>query len=115
MALSDREIEESIVNGFTDDNKINDYLERLRILKTNVIKDIDPSYCNMLGNVFNNYEKIRLYYPDPEYRQAQIVCILMVFKKNKALKKEMRSCYNQWKALNTGLKYLVENERMVCL
>lgn len=111
MTISDKEIEESIVKGYDNKNTVNLYLDRLRILKTNVIKDKDPSYFKILVNVFKNYEKIRLYYPNLESRKAQIVCILAVFNKNEILQDEIRKPYEQWKAFLKSLKYLIENEK----
>lgn len=111
MTISDTEIEASIVNGFDNKNTVRLYLDRLRILKTNVIKDKDPSYFKILVNVFKNYEKIRLYYPNLESRKAQIVCILAVFNQNEILKDEIKKPYEQWEAFLKALKHLIEDEK----
>ena len=112
MTISDKDIEESITNGYDNNATIKLYLTRLKTIRDIIIQEKNTSYFKIIANPLDNYVKIREYYPNLESRKAHVSCILVIFKMSPFLKEELKEDYEQWCSYFKNINYLIEKKQL---
>ena len=95
MVISDNEIEKQLESIYTNKNTYLNYIHRLQRLRDKIVKC--ESYIALVSTPTENYDKIRLEYPNISTRKNMLTVILSLFKNIEDIKNTLSKQQLEWK------------------